>query len=136
MRMGGTNEDTTTDHDARLSGDGDGGDGSGFGWWRECKHLYESGWDCADVGAGIHCSRVPLGDFLSGQVSGKSINVMVLDGVEGAFPGDGAFLGTEILRISSNDISENTCWKGGETWHNLVGDVYACHHWQGGTPPA
>ncbi|MEA1991225.1 MAG: hypothetical protein U9N58_03390 [Thermodesulfobacteriota bacterium] len=93
------------------------------------ESLHESGWDCVDVGAGIHCSRVSLGDFLSGAMSGNAINVMVFDRV------DGAFLGTEILRTSTIDISGNTCWKGDQTWHNLTGDVYACHHWHGGSPP-
>lgn len=100
------------------------------------ESLYENGWDCADVGAGIHCSRVSLGDFLSGEVSAKAINVMVFDRTDGAFPGDGAFLGTEILRNSANDISGDKCWKGGTTWYNLVGDVYACHHWHAGSPPS
>lgn len=92
--------------------------------------LADKGWSCfdnsGDGGAGWHCSKTPLGDFLA---EGDGVlNLMVFSSP------DEMFLGTEILRFDSKDIEGKPC--GADTdWHNLFGDLYACHHWRGGAAP-
>lgn len=93
--------------------------------------LAEKGWSCFDNsdtgGAGWHCSKTPIGDFIDGGTG--TLNLMVFSS-----PGE-EFLGTEILRFDTKDIEDKPCGKD-SGWHNLFGDLYACHHWQAGTPPS
>jgi hypothetical protein len=92
----------------------------------------EQGWSCFDnsgdspPGAGWHCSKTEIGDFIAG---GKGVlNLLVFSSP------DEEFLGTEILRFDAKDIEGKPCGKN-SGWHNLFGDLYACHHWHAGNAP-
>jgi hypothetical protein len=92
--------------------------------------LADKGWSCFDNsgegGAGWHCSPTSIDDFIAG---GEGVlNLMVFSA------GDETFLGTEILRFDAKDIEHKPCGVDTE-WHNLFGDLYACHHWKAGTAP-
>lgn len=93
--------------------------------------LDEKGWSCfdnsGDGGAGWHCTKEDIGDFIAGGTG--AINVMVFSST------NEEFLGPEVLLFSSQDKNGKPCGKD-TTWFNLFGDLYACHHWVGGSAPA
>ena len=84
--------------------------------------LGDQGWTCFPAGPAvpqnIHCLN-------PNQGGGSAASVMVFSGV------DGSFMGTELLRFTSRDLSELPCPKDGGHWHNIGPDTWACHHWKG-----
>ncbi len=80
--------------------------------------LEAAGWSCAPINGKTHC-------FSPAFSQGKAGNVMVFS------LGDDTFLGTELLRFTSKDLSELPCNKDGGYWHKVDDGLWACHHWKG-----
>jgi len=100
--------------------------------------LASKGWNC-DLdnfpdGAGVHCSRIWVGDFIAGGTG--TLHLMVFSSPDDVRYPVEEFLGTELLRFSDRDIDGMPCGKNTE-WHDLLGggDLYACHAWHGGFDP-
>ncbi len=83
--------------------------------------LAAKGWDCSvdnfPAGAGVHCAKDSIIDFLGAGEPGSTLHVMVFSS-----PGDvrftpDTFLGSEILRVTKD------------------GDLIAKHAWHGGFDP-
>jgi hypothetical protein len=93
--------------------------------------LENRGWSCfdntADGGAGNHCSRVPIGDYLEGGSGG--LFLFVFNGGEGD-----RLLGIEFLRFTSRDLTQRRC-NSEENWGELAPGLYACHRWLPGRAP-
>lgn len=83
------------------------------------EDLANKGWDCEldnyPGGAGVHCSKTSLGDFVAGEKG--TLHLMVFSSPDdGRYPEE-AFLGTELLRWTKD------------------GDLIAKHAWHGGFNP-
>ena len=84
--------------------------------------LAAKGWDCAldnfpTGGAGVHCSKTSLGDFIAGGTG--TLHLMVFSSPGDARYQDEEFLGTELLRFPNDG-----------------GELIAKHAWHGGFDPA
>jgi len=94
--------------------------------------LENRGWSCFDNsaggGAGNHCSRVEVGEFVGGGTG--NLFLFVFNGGEGD-----KLIGFEWLRFTSRDLTERRCDRN-NNWGNLGGDLYFCHRWLPGQAPA
>ena len=86
--------------------------------------LENAGWTCYDVDGGgpleIHCFT-KANDH---QASSAAISAMVFD------PVTHAFLATETLRFTSQDLSATPCPAGADGFWEDLGFAWACHHWK------
>jgi len=94
--------------------------------------LEDRGWSCfdnsADGGAGNHCSRVEVGEFVGGGTGG--LFLFVFNGGEGD-----KLIGFEWLRFTSRDLTERRCDRN-NNWGELADGLYYCHRWLPGQAPA
>jgi len=98
--------------------------------------LRDRGWSCfdntADGGAGNHCSRVKVGEFVGGGTG--NLFLFVFNGGEGD-----KLIGFEWLRFTPRDLTKRRCNRN-ENWKPLPGDdapddLYYCHRWLRGQAP-